>query len=326
VYDEKMVLISINNRLFKVLSSLSLIGLFSAFLLAACGGGGSDSSSSSSSSTTPVSTYAVFPTPAGTACLNSTTQGSTVNVSNTDAFGNIIFGVSGTGNGTAKPYSCLVVDKANNQPVYSGSQSVRFETRPGDCFIGDGGYDDCANDRQHNDLSTYAGNHASTQGKIITYEYSLYLPTQTLIRPASAKGCYSTVGMIITQINFNSIQGNDYGYIAFLNVGETGNLYLQSINGVSNLYGSQVSLDTSPADKWIKMKYVIKSSAASDGYLNVYMNDKLVYSRTGATIPGENYYNMLKVGIYNGQVSCAAQPWQPQVVYFDGFSTTVQNF
>ena len=302
----------------------SVVVVITALLLAACGGGGSDSSSSSSSTTTPVSTYAVFPTPAGTACLNSTTQGSTVNVSNTDAFGNIIFGVSGTGNGTAKPYSCLVVDKANNQPVYSGSQSVRFETRPGDCFIGDGGYDDCANDRQHNDLSTYAGNHASTQGKIITYEYSLYLPTQTLIRPASAKGCYSTVGMIITQINFNSIQGNDYGYIAFLNVGETGNLYLQSINGVSNLYGSQVSLDTSPADKWIKMKYVIKSSAAADGYLNVYMNDKLVYSRTGATIPGENYYNMLKVGIYNGQVSCAAQPWQPQAIYYDGFNTSVQ--
>jgi len=297
-------------KLFKY--CLSILALIT---LAACGGGGSDSSSSTSSSTTPVSTNAVFPTPTGAAC--------TSNFTNTDAFGNVTFEISGTGYGTAKPYSCLVVDQANKQPVYSGSQSVRFETRPGDCFIGIGGYDDCAHDRQHNDLMA-AGNHKSTQGKIITYEYVLYLPTQPLIRPASAKGCYSSVGMIITQINWINLTGTDYGYIAFLNVGETGNLYLQTINGVSNLYGSQVPLDTSPADKWIKMKYVIKSSAADDGYINVYMNDKLVYSRTGATIPGENYYNMLKVGMYNGQVSCAAQPWQPQAIYYDAFNTSVQ--
>ena len=296
----------------------SVTALITALLLASCGGGGGDSgssSSSSSSSSTPASSYAVFPTPAGTAC--------TSNFSNTDAFGNVTFEISGTGNGTAKPYSCLVVDKANNQPVYSGTQSVRFETRPGDCFIGNGGYDDCANDRQHNDLMA-AGNHKSTDGKILTYEYYLYLPTQTLIRPASAKGCYSTVGMIITQINWINTAGTDYGYIAFLNVGETGDLYLQTINGLSNQYSAAVPLDGSPNNKWIKMRYEIKSSSAADGYLYVYMNDKLVYSRTGATIPGSNYYNMLKVGIYNGQVSCAAQPWQPQAIYYDGFNTSVQ--
>jgi Polysaccharide lyase len=292
----------------KILNFLRTLILFGVCLITACGG---DSSSSSA----PASNYAVFPTPAGTAC--------TSNFSNVDAFGNVTFEISGTGNGTAKPYSCLLVDKANNQPVYSGSQSVRFETRPGDCFISVGGYNDCANDRQHNDLMA-AGNHQSTQGKIITYEYYIYLPVQTLIRPASAKGCYSTVGMIVTQLNWINTAGTDYGYIAYLNVGETGDLYLQTINGVSNQYGSAVPLDSNPSNKWIKMRYEIKSSSSADGYLNVYMNDKLVFNRTGATIPGSNYYNMLKVGIYNGQISCAAQPWQPQAIYYDGFSTSVQ--
>ena len=296
-------------RLFKY--CLSIVALIT---LAACGGGGSDSSSSSSTSTTPASTISLA-TPAGTACTKS--------FSNTDAFGNTSFQVSGTGFGTEKLWSCLVVDKANNQPVYSGTQSVRFETRPGDCFVGIGGYDDCANDRSHNDLM--ATQRKSTQGQIITYEYYMYLPSQPLITPPSAKGCYSTTATLLAQINWINQTGTSYGQLLEPRIDETG-LFLNPQLDWTFANGPKVPLDSNPYNKWIKLKYVIKSTASADGYIQVYMNDQLVYNQTRATLPGTDYQNMLKIGFYDGQISCATQPWQTQVVYFDGISTTITNF
>ena len=318
-----MVLISINNRLFKVLSSLSLIGLFSAFLLAACGGGGSDSSSSSSSSTTPASTISLA-TPAGTACLS--------DLNNTDAFGNISFSVSGTAFGTAKAWSCLVVNQANSQPVYSGTQSVRFETRLGDCFIGNGGYDDCANDRQHNDLQAYSNN--SSQGQIITYEYAIYIPSQPLIQPPPAQGKGETPLTVLTQINWicasnnpcSSLGSNGYGALAYLKTDYTGALYLQTHKDFTWTPNQVVAIDTKPQDKWVKLKYVIKSTASSDGYIQIYANDKLVINETRATLPNTSATQYLKVGIYNAYISYSTQAWQTQVVYFDGFNTSVTKF
>jgi hypothetical protein len=285
-------------------------------LLTACGGGGDSSNSSSSS--TPASTISLA-TPAGTQCA--------YDFSNTDAFGNITFIVSQPIN--ASTWGCLVVDKANNQPVYSGSQSVRFEVRPGDCNASST-FNDCVNDRSRWEI--YQNRGKSTQGEIITYEYAIYIPAQTQIQPTPKSGGFPLT--VLTQINWqcassnpcSSLGSSGYGALAFLKIDYTGTLSLQTHQDFTWAPNQTVTVDSNPYNKWIKFRYVIKSTAASDGYIQIYANDKLVINETRATLPNSGASDTLKLGIYNSSLSSASQAWQTQVVYFDGFSIGVTNF
>ena len=302
----------------------SVVVVITALLLAACGGGGSDSSSSTSSTTTPASTVNLA-TPAGTTCGTVNNALSQPIATNTDVFGNLAFWVSSVIG--SKSWSCLIVNKSDSQPVFDGTQSIRFEVRPGDCTAPNyTSISDCVNDRSRSEIDTADQNSGvhppSTQGQIITYEYRVYIPTQPLIRPASAKGVSNTVLMVLTQLR----NTHTSDALAFLCIDETGGLYLQTHEGFSWTPLQKVTIDTKPQDKWIKMKYVVKSTSSSDGYVKIYVNDALVINETRATLPDADQTQMLKIGIYNSFLSAAAQPWQTQVVYFDGISTTVQNF
>ena len=291
--------------------------------LASCGGGGgSDSSSSSSSSTTPASTMNLA-TPAGTTCGTVNNALRQPIATNTDVFGNLAFWVSSVIG--SKSWSCLIVNKSDGQPVFDGNQSVRFEIRPGDCTAPNyNSTSDCVNDRSRSEINTADQNSGvhppSTQGQIITYEYRVYIPTQPLIRPASAAG--SSVLMVLTQLR----NTHTSDALAYLCVDATGGLYLQTHEGFSWTPLQKVTIDTKPQDKWIKMKYVVKSTSASDGYVKIYVNDALVINETRATLPDAAQTQMLKIGIYDSFLSAATQPWQTQVVYFDGISTSVTNF
>ena len=302
----------------------SVVVVITALLLAACGGGGSDSSSSTSSTTTPASTVNLA-TPAGTTCGTVNNALSQPIATNTDVFGNLAFWVSSVIG--SKSWSCLIVNKSDSQPVFDGTQSIRFEVRPGDCTAPNyTSISDCVNDRSRSEIDTADQNSGvhppSTQGQIITYEYRVYIPTQPLIRPTSAKGVSNTVLMVLTQLR----NTHTSDALAFLCIDETGGLYLQTHEGFSWTPLQKVTIDTKPQDKWIKMKYVVKSTSSSDGYVKIYVNDALVINETRATLPDADQTQMLKIGIYNSFLSAAAQPWQTQVVYFDGISTTVQNF
>ena len=290
-----------------------------AILLTACGGGGGDSSSSTSSSTAPASTISLA-TPAGTTCGTVNNALRQPIATNTDVFGNLAFWVSSVIG--SKSWSCLIVNKSDGQPVFDGNQSVRFEVRPGDCTAPNyGSTSDCVNDRSRSEINNAdmnSGVHPpSTQGQIITYEYRVYIPTQPLIRPAG-----SSVLMVLTQLR----NTHTSDALAYLCVDAAGGLYLQTHEGFSWLPLQKVTIDTKPQDKWIKMKYVVKSTSASDGYVKIYVNDALVINETRATLPDADQTQMLKIGIYNSFLSAAAQPWQTQVVYFDGISTSVTNF
>jgi hypothetical protein len=221
----------------------------------------------------------------------------------------------------------LIVNKSDSQPVFDGTQSVRFEVRPGDCTAPNyTSISDCVNDRSRSEIDTADQNSGvhppSTQGQIITYEYRVYIPTQPLIRPASAKGVSNTVLMVLTQLR----NTHTSDALAFLCIDETGGLFLQTHEGFSWTPLQKVTIDTKPQDKWIKMKYVVKSTSASDGYVKIYVNDALVINETRATLPDAAQTQMLKIGIYDSFLSAAAQPWQTQVVYFDSISTSVTNY
>jgi hypothetical protein len=302
---------------------LKIIIGFTTIILVGCGGGGgSDSSNSSSTSTTPASTISLA-TPAGTTCGTVNNALRQPIATNTDVFGNLAFWVSSVIG--SKSWSCLIVNKSDGQPVFDGNQSVRFEVRPGDCTAPNyGSISDCVNDRSRSEIVTADMNSGyqpqPTQGQIITYEYRVYIPTQPLIRPTAPAG--SSVLMVLTQLR----NTHTSDALAFLCVDNNGGLYLQTHTGFSWTPNQVVTIDSKPQNKWIKLKYVVKSTSASDGYVKIYVNDALVINETRATLPDAAQAQMLKIGIYNSFLSAAAQPWQTQVVYFDGISTTVQNF
>ena len=293
-----------------------LASIFVVLVLSACGGGG-DSSSSSSSSTTPASTISLA-TPAGTTCGTVDNALEQPIKPNSDVFGNLAFWVSSVIG--SKSWSCLIVNKSEGQPVFDGNQSVRFEIRPGDCTSPDyTAISDCVNDRSRSEIRSInpRASKSSTQGQIITYEYRVYIPYQPSIRPAG-----TGVAVFLTQLR--NAQSTDA--LAFLAFDNKGGLYLQTHAGFSFTPLQQVPIDSNPYNKWIKLKYVVKSTAASDGYVQIYVNDELIINETRATLPDAAKTQMLIIGIYDSFLSAATQPWQTQVVYFDGMSTTVQYF
>lgn len=306
------------NRITRVLSG----SLIMASLIA-CGDGGGGKSDSGSSSTTAKSPISLA-TPGGTPCASS--------FADSDAFGNIRF-QSSTG---TTPWGCLVVDQAGAQPTVSGTRSVRIELRPGDCdssqtfLSGSTVVSDCTSDRSRFEIRQVVG--GSTAGQIISYEYYVYIPAQSNFQPPSNKTGSAPL-TVLTQVNWQcgatscpSLGSNGYGALAFLVIDSTGTLFVQTHQDFTWIPNAKVPVDGSPFDKWIKLKYVIKSSSAGDGFFQAYANDKLIVNEARVTLPNPYAYISLKLGIYNSSISAVSKPWSTQVIYFDAFSTSVQNF
>jgi hypothetical protein len=261
----------------------------------------------------------ILTTPPGSPCA--------LSFNNVDVFGNVKFQVSQPVG--AQSWNCLVVDRSNLIPTQSGNQSVRIEVRPGDCSGKISATNsDCSNDRSRFELLALPSQ--STQGQELTYTYYIYLPAQPLIRPAQKGGASSTLPtlqMFVGQINWMNLTGTSYGTLVYTAVDQTGALVLIPTVGFSWLNDKPVTIDSNPTNKWIKLAFVIKSTAANDGYLRVYANNQLILNQTRATLPVDSdYRNDLKVGIYNAYLSSAATPYDTQVIFFDDFTTQVQNF
>ena len=300
-------------KLFKY--CLSILALIT---LVACGGGGDSSSSSSSS--TPRTPSVSLATPAGTPCLTSTKS--------TDVFGSTNYIVFATIN--ASTWGCLLVNKSDGQPVFDGNQSLRFEVRPGDCNA-NSGWDDCANDRSRWELQSDDLKWASTQGKIITYQYYVYVPYQPQILPPTRTDVRDrTASTLLSQLNWYSRTNKDtttgHSIMAGLYVNESGGFYVLTNKDFGYTPNQKILIDTNPYDKWIKMTYVVKSTTAADGYIKIYANDKLVVDETRATLPDTDCTTLIRIGFYNTFLSVTSLAWQTQVAYFDGMSTTVTNF
>ena len=306
------------NRITRLLGGSLLLAL-----LIACGDGGGGKSDSGSPNTTAISPISLS-TPGGTSCASS--------FSDSDAFGNIRF-QSSTG---TTPWGCLVVDQAGAQPIVSGTKSVRVELRPGDCdssqtfLSGSTVVSDCTSDRSRFEIRQAVG--GSTAGQIITYEYYVYIPAQSNFQPPWSK-IGSAPLTVLSQINWQcgatacpGLGSNGYGALAYLLIDSSRTLFVQTQQDFSWIPNAKVPVDSSPFDKWIKLKYVIKSSSSGDGFFQAYANDKLIINEARATLPNPSAYISLKLGIYNSSMSSVSKPWSTQVIYYDALSTSVQNF
>jgi len=214
----------------------------------------------------------------------------------------------------AKSHGCLIVNSTDKQPVFDGLRSARFEVRPEDCNASVS-FNDCTNDRSRHEINEKEG--SSTSGQLLTWEENIYIPKQTRFRPKGKNALF------ITQINFKN--RTDYGTLAYLEIGENGELMVTTHNDFTWVVKKkQVIANSFPVDTWTNIKFEVLSTPQSNGYLRVYLNGKLVVEENRPTLPSNEYSNLLKFGIYNSFKSLASETYATQVIYFDGVKKTVR--
>jgi Polysaccharide lyase len=230
---------------------------------------------------------------------------------NVDVFGNIPLSTTHPIN--AKYYGCLIVNKNEYFPTYDGTQVSRFEVRNGDCS-GNSGFNDCINDRSRHEINET--NLTSLIGKTIIYQTSLYIPTQKKFRPSGNNL------LVLSQINFSD--DKNFGALSYIVMGENNNLFVQTHKGFTWEPNKQVTINTNPYDKWINIRYEIKLSTANDGNFKVFADNQLLVNEDRATLPTNNSYLSLRLGIYNSFLSAAKEPYDTQIIYIDGVSKIVK--
>ncbi len=230
---------------------------------------------------------------------------------NADVFGNLQVGTTHPIN--AKSYGCLIVNKNENFPIFNGSQTSRFEVRNGDCS-GNSGFNDCTNDRSRHEINEI--NLTNLIGKTVVYQTYLYIPTQKRFRPAGNNL------LVLSQVNFSD--NINFGALSYIVMGENNNLFIQTHKGFTWEPNKQVTITNSPYDKWISIRYETKLSSGIDGNFKVYVNDQLLINEDRATLPNDNSYLGLRLGIYNSFISSAKEPYDTQVLYVDGVSKVVK--
>lgn len=236
---------------------------------------------------------------------------SCVDYLNTDVFGNLTLATTHPIN--AKSYGCLIVNKNENFPVFDGSQSSRFEVRNGDCS-GNSGFNDCLNDRRRHEINETSL--FKLICKTIVYQTYLYIPTQKRLRPAGNNL------LVLSQINFSD--NINFGALSYIVMGEKNNLFIQTHKGFTWEPNKQITISTSPYDKWISIRYEIKLSSGLDGNFKIYVDNQLLVNEDRATLPTDNSYLSLRLGIYNSFISAAKEAFETQILYVDGISRVVK--
>lgn len=230
------------------------------------------------------------------------------NISDSDVLGGILF--ENVNKYNNKPYGGLIVSKSNGYPVYDGDKSARFEIRDGDCGWNDN-FSDCATDRSRSEF--FESNRQASSGKTITYTENVFIPSQSKFKPNGGNL------LVLTQVNFAD-SANAFGALTYLVMENNNRLLIRTHREFTWEKLNDYTITSSPYDKWINIKYVIKASDSNDGEIKVYVDDKLLFTETRPTLITKSGAILMKFGIYNSFKSRATESFSTQVVYFDGIS------
>ena len=197
-------------------------------------------------------------------------------------------------------YGCQIVNSNNGHPVRSGSQSIRFEVRDGDCGSSDT-FDDCANDRSRHELSQ---TNAQAEGEEFWYHYSIYVPEISLLSGQEV--------VFLGQFQ----QSNGVAPLMFEDF-TSGYGIRQNDANYNWLFRGMLWLNSTFRNRWTDVLMHIKWSSGSDGFIKIYFNNALTKELTGANIQS-NQSTIFHFGIYNAFISlCNCVEMPTQIVYFD---------
>ena len=211
-------------------------------------------------------------------------------------------------------YGCRIVDAPDGHPVHDGSQSIRFELHADECNSSPAS-PDCQTDRSRYEV--FHDNRGFTSdGKIVRYEQWVYVPPQPRFRPKGQNI------MFLSQMQYLPTDSEVGGVLAYLEVGEDGELMIRTHIGFTFNIQERYTVEQNPVGVWTKILWEIGGTTQGDGFLRVYVNDVLMVDETKPTLPAAGWRHSLKIGIYNAFRSAAIEPYDTQVVYFDGIALT----
>jgi hypothetical protein len=215
-----------------------------------------------------------------------------------------------------KSHSAVVVNKSNGYPVYDGNESIRFEVRDGDCGWNDG-FSDCQTDRSRSEIHSMDFEEYNL-GRIITYTTHVYIPKQYKFRPSGTNNL-----LVMNQVNYLDSLGKVFGALTYLVMENDNTLLIRTHKNFTWVGLNDYTITNTPYDKWITLKYVIKMSDNEDGYIKVYVDEKLLFNENRPTIPSKTGLINFKMGIYNSFRSSSKEPYSTQIMYVDGFSKKI---
>lgn len=235
-----------------------------------------------------------------------------------------------------------IVNAEDGHPVKSGTQSIRFEIREGDCS-NDKSWSDCLGDRHRSELTS-----VKKGFKHKFFAWSIYLPEdfQSVDPVLLAAGQIHQTkaghthknGKTKTIAQNMSFHINNGGYWAVR--------YLNNFPSDFDPYSGYYKKNTKLIDiedmlgKWTDVVLEFKGSKNKDGIVRVWINGELKYEYLGKTNDGgKNYF---KFGLYQSWVSRInntppmpwidgttknkADPYPTQVVYYDDIRTYGKSF
>jgi hypothetical protein len=225
-----------------------------------------------------------------------------------------------------------IVNAEDGHPVKSGTQSIRFEIREGDCS-NDKTWSDCKGDRYRSELTS-----TKKSFKHKFFAWSIYLPEdfQSVDPVLLLAGQIHQTGLEIPTNDGKNRYGQNLSF-HINNGGYWVVRYLRAFPPDFDPYSGYYKKDTHLIDiedmlgKWTDVVLEFKSTKTKKGIIRVWINGELKYEYFGQTSDGgKNYF---KFGMYQSWVSRInntppkpwidgttrnkADPYPTQVVYYD---------
>ncbi|MDB9958439.1 polysaccharide lyase [Oceanospirillaceae bacterium] len=194
-----------------------------------------------------------------------------------------------------KEYGLQVVDKKDGHPVRAGSKSMRFELRDGDCNNPPPpNWNDCKSDRERFELS----GRDMSDGEEGWFAWSLFIPKdyENIETGANDLGQFNLEpGEDPDPCCVFTINKKKSGYVLEMNVLKSNKWTHQSI--ALNLSDEQMS------GNWSDFIINFKWSKKDDGFIKLWLNNELVYERSGQNFSKDTKFTYFKFGIYRSALS-----------------------
>tara|TARA_B100001121_G_scaffold255816_1_gene233459 strand:- start:91 stop:879 length:789 start_codon:yes stop_codon:yes gene_type:complete len=198
-----------------------------------------------------------------------------------------------------KEHGIQIVDKKDGYPVRAGEKSIRFELRSGDCGkYKPPGRDDCKHNAERHEF------HGKDFSKgNYWYAWSIYFPKDYKIADPNR----TIIVQIKNRKKFGESQVPPWYFTNFNNgYGIVNTVRVPAGHATQLLTKEQI------LGQWNDILLNAKWTNKENGFLKVWVNNKLTYEYTGPTKRDDNMY--FKFGIYRFSVF---KEMPTQVIYFD---------
>ncbi|MDB4822973.1 polysaccharide lyase [Candidatus Pseudothioglobus singularis] len=199
------------------------------------------------------------------------------------------FGVCLADKTAFKSHGAQIVDKKDGHPVRAGNKSLRFELRDGDCNDPPPpAHNDCKTDRERFELSA----EDIYSGEEWWYAWSIFIPKDFInISPA-----YLSLGQFHLE---PTPEGDPCCNLSLRN--RRGGYHLQ--NPINNFDEQQLLTHSEMVETWNDILINLKLSKKDNGFIKLWLNDKLVYEYQGPTLTKNSKFVSFKFGIYRSFIS-----------------------